>query len=243
MRFVPVKSVEQQSAAMLHRSRALLIKQRTMLLHSIRAHLAELGISIGVGVSQIVRVVRELAEGERSDLPELARFVLESLAKLVCDLAQRLQAIEKKLISWHYKNDLSNRLETIPGVGFVTASALSSIVPDPQAFKSGRHFAAWLGLVPRQNSSGGKARLGRISKQGNPYIRQLLVLGATSVLRYVRGDGDSGTGWIGGLLRRRPPKVAAVALGNKMARIAWSIMTRGGEYEEIKQSKSGSACK
>nr|WP_236772004.1 IS110 family transposase [Agrobacterium tumefaciens] len=183
---------------MLHRSRALLIKQRTMLLHSIRAHLAELGISIGLGVSQIVRVVRELAEGERSDLPELARFVLEALAKLVCDLAQRLQAIEKKLISWHYKNDLSNRLETIPGVGFVTASALSSIVPDPPAFKSGRHFAAWSGLVPRQNSSGGKARLGRISKQGNPYIRQLLVLGATSVLRYVRCDGGSGTGWIGG---------------------------------------------
>jgi hypothetical protein len=110
-------------------SRALLIKQRTMLLHSIRAHLAELGISIGVGTSQVVRVVRELAEGERSDLPELARFVLEALAKLVCDLAQRLQAIEKKLISWHYKNDLSNRLETISGVGFVTASALSSIVP------------------------------------------------------------------------------------------------------------------
>lgn len=132
-----------------------------------------------------------------------------------------------------YKNDLSNRLETIPGVGFVTASALSSIVPDPQAFKSGRHFAAWLGLVPRQNSSGGKARLGHISKQGNPYIRQLLVLGAISVLLYIRRDGGSGTGWIAGLLRRRPPKVAAVALANKMARIAWSIMTRGGEYEEI----------
>ncbi len=108
MRFVSVKSVEQQSAAMLHRSRALLIKQRTMLLHSIRAHLAELGISIGVGISQMARVVRELAQGERSDLPELARFVLEALARLVCDLAQRLQAIEKKLISWHYKNDLSN---------------------------------------------------------------------------------------------------------------------------------------
>ncbi|WLS10576.1 transposase (plasmid) [Shinella sumterensis] len=165
------------------------------ILHSIRAHLAELGISIGVGISQMVRVVRELAEGKRSDLPELARFVLEALAKLVCDLAQRLQAIEKKPISWHYRNDLSNRLETIAGVGFVTASALSSIVPDPQVFKSGRPFAAWLSLVPRQNSSGGKARLGRISKQGNRYIRQLLILGATSVLRYIRRDGGSGTGW------------------------------------------------
>jgi len=113
-----------------------------------------------------------------------------------------------------------NRLETIPGVGFVTASALASFVPDPEVFRSGRHFAAWLGLVPRQNSSGGKTRLGRISKQGNRYIRQLLILGATSVLRYVRRDGDGGSSWIGGLLRRQPPKVVAVALAKKMARIA-----------------------
>jgi transposase len=238
MRFVPIKSVEQQSATMLHRSRALLVKQRTMLMHSIRSHLAELGISTGAGISQIARVVRGLAQGERTDLPELARFVLETLASLVCDLARRLQAIEKKLISWHYRNDLSNRLETIPGVGFVTASALASIVPDPKAFRSGRHFAAWLGLVPRQNSSGGKSRLGRISKQGNRYIRQLLILGATSVLRYVRRDGDGGSSWVGGLLRRRPPKVVAVALANKMARIAWSIMRRGGEYEEINELRA-----
>lgn len=238
MRFVPIKSVEQQSAAMLHRSRALLVKQRTMLLHSIRAHLAELGVSTGAGISQMTRVVRELAQGERTDLPELARFVLEALARLVCDLTQRLQTIEKKLVSWHYQNDLSNRLETIPGVGFVTASALASIVPDPEVFRSGRHFAAWLGLVPRQNSSGGKSRLGRISKQGNRYIRQLLILGATSVLRYVRRDGDGGASWIGGLLRRRPPKVVAVALANKMARIAWSIMRRGGEYEEINELRA-----
>lgn len=238
MRFVPIKSVEQQSAAMLHRSRALLVKQRTMLLHSIRSHLAELGISTGAGISQIARIVRELARGERTDLPELARFVLEALARLVCDLADRLQAIEKKLVSWHYRNDLSNRLETIPGVGLVTASALASIVPDPEVFRSGRHFAAWLGLVPRQNSSGGKSRLGRISKQGNRYIRQLLILGATSVLRHIRKDGGEGSGWVGGLLRRRPPKVVAVALANKMARIAWSIMKRGGEYEAINELRA-----
>lgn len=231
MRFVLIKSVEQRSAAMLHRSRALLVKQRTMLMHSIRSHLAELGISTGAGISQIARVVRELAQGERSDLPALARFVLEALAGLVCDLAQRLQAIEKKLIFWHYRNDLPNRLETIPGVGFGTASVLASIVPGPEAFRSGRHFAAWLGLVPRQNSSGGKSRLGRISKQGNRYIRQLLILGATSVLRYVRRDRDGASSWVGGLLRRRPPKVVAIVLANKMARIAWSIMRRGGEYE------------
>ena len=164
--------------------------------------------------------------------------MLEALAKLVGDLTLRLQAIEKRLVSWHYRNELSNRLETIPGIGFVTASALASIVPDPEAFRSGRHFAAWLGLVPRQNSSGGKTRLGRISKQGNRYIRQLLILDATSVLRYVRRDGDGGSSWIGGLLRRRPPKVVAVALANKMARIAWSIMRRGGEYEEINELRA-----
>ncbi len=124
------------------------------------------------------------------------------------------------------------------GLHDVTASALASIVPDPKAFRSGRHFAAWLGLVPRQNSSGGKSRLGRISKQGNRYIRQLLILGATSVLRYVRRDGDGGSSWVGGLLRRRPPKVVAVALANKMARIAWSIMRRGGEYEEINELRA-----
>jgi transposase len=114
----------------------------------------------------------------------------------------------------------------------VTASALASSIPDPSTFRSGRHFAAWLGLVPKQNSSGGKTRLGRISKQGNKYLRQLLILGATSVLRYLRREGSNPSPWIAGLLRRRPPKVVAVALANKMARIAWSVMTRGGEYED-----------
>lgn len=232
MRFVPVKSPEQQSAAMLHRSRALLVKQRTMLLHAIRAHLAELGVATGAGVSPVTKMVAALARGERLDLPDLARVVLETLAKLVHDLQQRLQAIEKQLTRWHYTNDLSNRLETIPGIGLVTASALASSIPDQSTFRSGRHFAAWLELVPKQNSSGGKTRLGRISKQGNKSLRQLLILGATAVLCYLRREGGQPSPWIAGLLRRRPPKVVAVALANKMARIAWSVMTRGGEYED-----------
>jgi transposase len=191
MRFVPVKSPEQQSAAMLHRSRALLVKQRTMLLHAIRAHLAELGIATGAGVSQVTKMVGALVRGDPLDLPDLARVVLETLAQLVFDLQERLRTIDKQLAHWHYTNDLSNQLETIPGIGLVTASALASSIPDPNTFRSGRHFAAWLGLVPKQNSSGGKTRLGRISKQGNKYLRQLLILGATSVLRYLRREGSN----------------------------------------------------
>jgi transposase len=191
MRFVPVKSPEQQSAAMLHRSRALLVKQPTMLLHAIRAHLAELGIATGAGVSPVTKMVAALARGECLDLPDLARVVLETLAQLVFDLQGRLRTIDKQLAHWHSTNDLSNQLETIPGIGLVAASALASSIPDPSTFRSGRHFAAWLGLVPKQNSSGGKTRLGRISKQGNKYLRQLLILGATSVLRYLRREGAS----------------------------------------------------
>jgi transposase len=178
------------------------------------------------------KMVGALVRGEPLDLPDLARVVLETLAQLVFDLQERLRTIDKQLAHWHYTNDLSNQLETIPGIGLVTASALVSSIPDPSTFRSGRHFAAWRGLVPKQNSSGGKTRLGRISKQGNKYLRQLLILGATSVLRYLRREGSQPSPWIAGLLRRRPPKVVAVARANKMAWIAWSVMTCGGEYED-----------
>jgi transposase len=232
MRFVSVKSDDQQAAATLHRSRSLLVKQKTILLNAIRSHLAEFGLATGAGVAQVIRLVGALARGEDCGLPELARSVLETMAKLVQDVQAKLTELEKRLTRWHYSNDISNLLETIPGVGVVTASALASIVPDPHGFKSGRHFAAWLGLVPQQNSSGGKSRLGRISKRGDGYIRRLLILGATSVLAHVRKKGGTGSAWVTGLLQRRPPKVAAVALANKMARIAWVVMTRGQEYEE-----------
>jgi len=174
MRFVPVKSPEQQSAAMLHRSRALLVKQRTKLLHAIRAHLAELGFATGAGVSSVTKKVGALVRSECLDLPDLARVVLETLARLAFDLQERLRTIDRQLAYWHYTNDPSNQHETIPGIGLVTASALASSISDPSTFGSGRHFAAWLGLVPKQNSSGGKVRLGRISKQSNIYLRQLL---------------------------------------------------------------------
>jgi transposase len=161
----------------------------------------------------------------------VARDALADLACLVQELKLKLTAIDKQLTRWHYRNDVSNLLETIPGVGVITASALVSSVTNPTAFKSARHFAAWLGLVPRQNSSGGKTRLDRITKGGNRYLRQLLVVGATSVLRHARSGSGDVLPWIKALLERRPPKVVAVALANKMARIASVVMTRGVEYE------------
>lgn len=231
MRFVPVKSVDQQAAAVLHKTRALLIKQRTMMLNAVRAHLAEFGVVTGLGVAQAVRAVGELARQEELGLPEVAREALANLACLIQELQAKLSAVDKQLTRWHYRNDVSNLLETIPGIGIITASALAASVTEPTSFKSARHFAAWLGLVPRQNSSGGKARLGGITKGGNRYLRQLLVVGATAVLRHARNGSSEVLPWIKGLLDRRPPKVVAVALANKMARIAWVVMTRGVEYE------------
>ena len=231
MRFVEVKSVDQQAAGLLHRTRALLIKQRTMMLNAVRAHLAEFGIVTGVGVAQVIRAVGELARQEDMGLPELAQETLGGLARLIQDLQVKLTVIDKQLTRWHYRNDVSNLLETIPGVGVITASALVSSVTNPASFKSARHFAAWLGRVPQQNSSGGKARLGRITKGGNRCLRQLLVVGATSVLRHARSGSRDVLPWIKALFERRPPKVVAVALANKMARIAWVVMTRGVEYE------------
>ncbi|PJG44982.1 IS110 family transposase [Sphingobium sp. LB126] len=231
MRFVAVKSVDQQAAGVLHKTRALLIKQRTMMLNAVRAHLAEFGVVTGAGITQAIRAVAELASREDLGLPDVAREALGNLAGLIQELQAKLTAVDKQLTRWHYQSDVSNLLETIPGVGIITASALVSSVTEPNAFKSARHFAAWLGLVPKQNSSGGKTRLGRITKGGNRYLRQLLVVGATAVLRHARAGNGNVLPWIKALLDRRPPKVVAVALANKMARIAWVVMTRGVEYE------------
>ncbi len=202
-----------------------------MLLNAVRAHLAEFGVVTGVGVARAVRAVGELARQEDLGLPEVAREALASLATLVQELQAKLTAVDKQLTRWHCRNDVSNLLETIPGIGVITASALASSVTEPTSFKSAAHFAAWLGLVPRQNSSGGKARLGGITKGGNKYLRQLLIVGATAGLRHARTGSSDSLPWIKGLLDRRPPKVVAVALANKMARIAWVVMTRGVEYE------------
>jgi len=227
MRFVPVKTAEQQAALMLHRARDLLVRQRTMLINSLRAHLAEFGVIEARGPSRIVPLVTAIENGD-APVPELARRALLPLIAQLRASETQIDAIDAEILGWHQASDTSRRLATIPGIGPVIASAIAASVPDPSAFATGRQFAAWLGLVPRQTSTGGKPRLGRISKQGDANLRRLLIIGAQSVLRWAR-PGKSNA-WIIALLGRRPRKVAAVALANKMARIAWALMARGERY-------------
>jgi transposase len=230
MRFVPVKSPEQQSVLMLHRSRDLLMRQRTMLLNAIRAHLAEFGVVAAQGPAKVLDLVARLRNGEALGLPEMVHSVLLGLAAQLDSLALGIRALERQLMAWHRTNAASQRLETIPGVGLITATALAASVPDPSVFRSGRQFAAYLGLVPRQNSSGGKERLGHISKMGNGYLRRLLVVGATSVLRRA-GTNETRTGaWVRSLLERKPARLTTVAVANKTARIAWALLARGEDY-------------
>ena len=232
MRFVPVKSAEQQSVLMLHRVRALLIRQRTMLINALRAHLAEFGIVAAQGVRPAAALIERAfgADREASEIPPLARNALEPLVAQLMDLQPRIKALEAALLAWHRRSEESRRLETIPGVGVITATALAATVTDAAQFRSGREFAAWLGLTPRQNSSGGKERLGRISKMGNGSLRTLLVVGATAVLRYARQKTAAETNWIRGLLATKPARLVAVALANKTARIAWALLARKEVY-------------
>jgi transposase len=232
MRFVPVKSADQQSVLMLHRVRALLIRQRTMLINARRAHLAEFGIVVAQGVRPLAALIEKVfgADRQTAEIPPLARTALEPLVASLMDLQPRIKALEADLLAWHRSSEESRRLETIPGVGFITATALAATVTDPTHFRSGREFVAWLGLTLRQNSSGGKARLGRISKMGDGYLRMLLVVGATAVMRYARQNTAANTRWIQGLLATKPARLVAVALANKTARIAWAVLARKEVY-------------
>ena len=228
MRFVPVKTADQQSALMLHRTRDLLVRQRTQLINAMRAHLAELGLVAArgrEGVQSLIALVRDNV----SQLPDLARSALQAILSQLDALGQQIANIERHLHAQHRVNEVSQRLETIPGIGVIGATAIAATVTDPKVFKSGREFAAWIGLVPRQNSSGGKERLGSISKQGDRYLRRLLVVGATAVIRHARAHPDKQP-WLIQLLARRPAKVVAVALANKTARIAWAVLAKGGTY-------------
>ena len=234
MRFVPIKSVDQQSVLMVHRTRSLLIKQRTMLVNALRGHLAELGIVAPVGIERIAELVDRVTgrEGDEVGIPPLVRSLVEVFAQQISTITEEVRALEKSLRSWHRTSEASQRLATIPGVGEITATALAATVPDPSFFQSGRAFAAWLGLTPRSNSSGGKERSGRITKAGDRHLRTLLVLGATSVIRRVRaGQPTPIYGWVNRLLDKKPARLASVALANKLARIAWAVMARGTDYQ------------
>src|SRR5512133_2881976 len=229
MRFVPVKTAEQQATALLHRGREQLVRQRTMLVNALRAHLAEFGIVAARGlrnVGQLIAIVRDDADIR---LPAVAQQVLQVLASQLEQIEAAVAALERQLLTWHKTNPVSQRLASIPGIGPIIATAIATTVADPKVFRSGREFAAWLGLVPRQNSTGGKIRLGGITKRGNRYLRRLLINGASANL--LRSRATKADPWVIGLRRRRPPLVVAVALANKTARIAWAVMLRQNEYQ------------
>jgi transposase len=231
MRFVPIKSEQQQSGLMLHRSRQLLVRQRTMLSNAIRGHMAELGIISAKGRNGTAELLKIIANAADDRVTVVARFCLDALARQYAALAAEIGAIEKRIHAWHRSCEGSRRLEEIPGVGPIIATALVAEVGDWKAFSSGRNLAAWIGLVPKQHSTGGKERLGGISKQGNRYLRWLLVAGAMAVIRYARQHGTKRL-WLARLMERRPVKVAAVALANKIARMAWAMMVRGEGFRE-----------
>ena len=220
MRFAPAKSAEQQSVLMLHRARELLVRQRTMVINALRGHYAELGLIVAQGASRVEELVAIIEDPGDERLPPLAREALGSLVEQLCSAQARIKQLEATLMAWHRSNQASRRLATIPGVGVITATALVATIGDGAQFRSGRQLSAWLGLVPRQHSSGGKDRLGRISKRGDGYIRRLLVHGARSVLRWRRAKPGTRPGWSDQLLARRPTNVVLVAMANKTARVA-----------------------
>jgi transposase len=228
MRFVAVKTVEQQAVLMLHKIRDLLVRQRTMLINALRGHLAEYGVVEAKGPGGVSLLVAMLHESQAS-LPPLARSALHGLASQLRMLGEEIERLERQILAWHRADVISRRLATIPGIGPITASAIAATVPDVSLFRSGRQFAAWLGLTPRAHSSGGRERQAGISKQGDGYVRRLLVVGATAVLRMARKNA-AGSAWVMQLLERKRPKVAAVALANKSARVAWAVMARGEIY-------------
>ncbi len=231
MRFVAVKSTTQQSILVVHRTRELLIRQRTMLVNAIRGHMAEFGVVARVGLSQVQKLLEVIGDGEDQRIPPQARICLQGLARQLLSLEREIIAAERRIHAWHRGSEVSKRLETIPGIGPITATALAASVSDASIFKSGRGMAAWIGLVPREISSGGKRRLGGISKQGDQYLRWLLVVGATSIVHHAKRRGTTNNPWLAELIATKPRKVAAVALANKMARIAWVLLRHGGTYQ------------
>jgi len=230
MRFVPIKTAEQQAVLMLHRTRDLLVRQRTMLVNALRGHMAELGVIAPQGISRVGDLVAALLGEDEAQLPRVAQYALRGLALELETLGERVKEVEGAILAWHKDNAASLRLATIPGIGPITASAIVATVTDPTQFHSARQFAAWIGLVPKQNSSGGKERQGGISKQGDRYLRRLLVLGATAVIRHARAKITAETAWLRGVLDRRPVRLASVAQANKTARIVWALLARGESY-------------
>jgi transposase len=232
MRFVLTKTPEQQSCLMLHRTRHLFIRQQTAVINSIRAHLAEFGIVGPVGRHGVEELLNVVTDPNDKRVPDIARACLSALGDQLQRIKEQILEFDRLIRAWHRSNEMSMRLEEAPGVGPVLATALVATVADPKSFRSGRNFSAWIGIVPKQHSSGGKNRLGNISKQGDRYLRCLFVAGALSVIRYAKIHSTKHRPWLTALLARRPTKIAAIALANKIARMVWAMMARGERYKE-----------
>jgi transposase len=233
MRFVAVKSEAQQAVAGLHKARELLVKQRVMLINHLRAMLAEFGVVVGTGRQHVGKLSALLADPEERRVPAPLRETLQLLMGSLSGLERRIAVVERQLVDWGRADQRYQHLISIPGFGPILASAMAALVGDPAGFRNGREFSASLGLVPRQTGTGGKVRLGRISKRGNGYLRRLLVTGAMAALRSKWGLRDP---WLRGLLATKPRKLAAVALANKLARIAWAVMSRGEMFRSVPEA-------
>jgi transposase len=228
MRFVPVKSPDRQAACMLMTVRERLVSVKSQLSNAFRSYAAEFGIVGPSGRQNVDGLIERVLEDDT--LPELARELFQFQAKEYAVVAARLEEINTKLMRWHRADELSRRIATIPGVGPIGSTMLSMKAPPAAMFKSGRDFAAWLGLTPRDHSTGGRTRLGGITKAGDPSIRSTLIVGATALLRHIRKGNTKASPWLAGIIERKPPKLVAVALANKFARIAWRLMMSGGVY-------------
>ncbi|MBA1157066.1 IS110 family transposase [Microvirga mediterraneensis] len=227
MRFVPLKSAEMQADGIELNSRQILVEQRTALVNSLRGHAAEFGVVAAKGLHRVEKLL-EVIEASL-DVPPTAKTALAQLGKQIAYLDSQLEEIDRRLVTQQKSHPVAQLLSAVPGIGAISSLTLALQV-DPKQFKSGRHFSAWLGLTPKQHSSGGKHRLGGISRAGHERIRQLLVVGAMAVVRHAVNGSKAATSWLLSLLERRPRKLAAVALANKMARIAWAMMMNGEEY-------------
>jgi transposase len=229
MRFVAVKSEKAQAAVILFRTRDLLVRQRTQAINALRGHLTEFGVVVAKGPAHVDKLIARL-DDPASELPEEARTILRVLVEELTALDRRVAELDRKIARRAKEDAVARRLMTIPGIGAVTATALVSLVPSPESFRRGRDFAAWLGLTPVQQSSGGKERLGRTSKMGERTLRRLLIIGASAVASWASRNGPPARSWLARLMSRKPPMLVRVALANKMARTVWALLTKGGVY-------------
>lgn len=232
MRFVPVKSEDKQASAMVFKVRDLLVRQRTQTINALRGHLAEFGIIAPQGPAHIGRLALHVEDGSKGSLPEPVRALCHLLLEGIKGLTERIAALTTEIRERANRDEMAHRLMTIPGIGPVCATALEALAPQADQFRTGRDFASWMGLVPRQHSTAGKPRLGRTSKMGQRDLRRLLIIGASAVVRWAARRGTPAGSWLGNMLARKPRMLVSVALANKMARMAWALMAHGGVYRD-----------